>query len=232
MLKMVSVIETPIAESVDENACLLGIQNGEDGKQALYQMPIDLVIRKGTGGCVALLKGFVLPVEDWKDCEEVPGYRFTLQLLDKDIHSTYYPCVTVNPTSMVTAQEFGLCTTAETFDGGMIFWAKSAPTEPISITAAFLATNTGASSVGSNYVLPVATSDTLGGIKLGTGLTSEPDGTVSVCFEFDDTIVASKQDIVEMMTDVFVGDYIPTDSGSMIATKEEITEMLTEVFTQ
>ena len=32
----------------------------------------------------------------------------------------------------------------------------------------------------SNYVLPVATSDTLGGIKLGDGLEGEPDGTVNV----------------------------------------------------
>lgn len=32
----------------------------------------------------------------------------------------------------------------------------------------------------SNYALPVATSDTLGGVKLGDGLEGEPDGTVNV----------------------------------------------------
>ena len=49
-----------------------------------------------------------------------------------------------------------------------------------------LASNTGESgniqtgSVGGLYVLPVATADTLGGVKIGSGIKQLPDGTISV----------------------------------------------------
>ena len=209
MIKTVDVTKKPIAKKIDENACLLGIQSNEDGKQALYQMPIDLIIEKDTGGCTALIKDLTLPVESWENCEEVSGCCFTLRLTDKDIRSIYYPCVTVNTSSVLTARKSGLCPTAETFD------VPSA-----------------SGCDGTNYVLPVATSDTLGGIKLGDGLECKPDGTVSVYSELDDTMIASKHDISEMMTDVFAENYIPTDGDSVIATKKEIDEMLNEVFTQ
>lgn len=231
MLKTVAVTEKPIAERIDDNACLLGIQSDEDGKRSLYQMPIDLIAEKYADGCTALIKSLTLPVENWESCEGVSGNRFTLRLADKDIRSVYYPCVTVNMPSIITARESGLCPTAETFDGGIAFWTESVPTEPIALTAAFLVPGASGGG-GSNYVLPVATSDTLGGIKLGKGLESKPDGTVSVYYEFDDAAVASKQDVSEMMTDVFLGNYVPSDSDSAIATKKEVTEMLNEVFAE
>lgn len=231
MIKTVDVTKKPIAKKIDENACLLGIQSNEDGKQALYQMPIDLIIEKDTGGCTALIKDLTLPVESWENCEEVSGCCFTLRLTDKDIRSIYYPCVTVNTSSVLTARKSGLCPTAETFDGGIVFWTELVPTEPIALTAAFLVPSASGCD-GTNYVLPVATSDTLGGIKLGDGLECKPDGTVSVYSELDDTMIASKHDISEMMTDVFAENYIPADGDSVIATKKEIDEMLNEVFTQ
>ena len=41
---------------------------------------------------------------------------------------------------------------------------------------------------GGGYVLPKATAETLGGVKIGNGLSSETDGTASVAYATDATV--------------------------------------------
>lgn len=60
------------------------------------------------------------------------------------------------------------------------------------------------SGAGTEYVLPVATADQLGGVKIGEGIDAESDGTISVNkTELLDEITADESDAQEMLADVF-----------------------------
>ncbi len=54
------------------------------------------------------------------------------------------------------------------------------------------------------YVLPIASADQLGGVKIGSGIDSASDGTISVDkSELLDQVTAEENDTEEMLADVF-----------------------------
>ena len=61
----------------------------------------------------------------------------------------------------------GMCSSAETVDGAVRFWARKVPAENLEATLALLTPGTGelgAAGGGSAYVLPVATTETPAGV--------------------------------------------------------------------
>ena len=119
-----------------------------------------------------------------------------------------------------------MCSSAETVDGAVRFWARKIPTADLSATLALLTPGTGelgAAGGGSAYVLPVASADTLGGVKIGKGISITEDGTISVSgggIGEDDVATA------EEMAEIFGG----TGEDGTVATDEEVAEVFREIF--
>lgn len=64
--------------------------------------------------------------------------------------------------------------------------------------------SSGGGSGGEGYVLPVATASRLGGVKIGEGIDSSPDGTISVDkMKLLDETIASESDTEEMLSGIF-----------------------------
>lgn len=64
--------------------------------------------------------------------------------------------------------------------------------------------NPGSGSGGAEYVLPVATASRLGGVKIGSGIDSSSDGTISVDkLKLLDEAIATENDTNEMLTGIF-----------------------------
>lgn len=105
------------------------------------------------------------------------------------------PSLTILPEGEDAAFACGLAPFAQTLDGVLRVYAKSAPTAPIPASlvlqgdsSIFLLSGNGG---GINPLLP-ATADTLGGVKVGSGLNVGPDGTLSV----DAEAVMTNEDLV------------------------------------
>lgn len=84
-----------------------------------------------------------------------------------------YPDVALHAESLDAAKAAGLSPTAQTLDNKIRFWARSIPAQKLKATVALLGGN-------GNYVLPIATGTTLGGVMVGDGLAITEDGILSV----------------------------------------------------
>ena len=122
-----------------------------------------------------------ISASDWNGCEG--EYPYTASVEREEIKATHIPIVALHRDSLAVAEAAGMCSSAETVDGAVRFWARKIPTVDLSATLALLTPGTGelgAAGGGSAYVLPVASADTLGGVKIGKGISITEDGTISV----------------------------------------------------
>lgn len=92
---------------------------------------------------------------------------------------THLPLVNIDEESEDVAFVCGLRMQAEAYDGYVRFWARSLPAEDITCTVDLVGRGESADGSGS-YVLPAASAQVLGGVKVGTGLKVEKDGTLSI----------------------------------------------------
>ncbi len=127
---------------------------------------------------------------------------------------TMVPIVSVAKADMDAALEAGMYPFAETGEGIVTFYAASAPEDDIAVTIVLIKTDGSAETLGSDatatYTLPIASATTLGGVKIGDGISVADDGTISV-----DTT-----EITETVTDAI-------ESAS--ATDEEAAEAISDV---
>lgn len=133
-------------------------------------------------------------------CIDIPQDAITVDMV---------PVVSILPQYMEAAKKCGLGTTARTLDGKLRFYADREPdTELSAMLTLFRASsgisgNWGGAGTG-GYVLPAATAATLGGVKVGSGVDVEPDGTISVDTPgLLDDAVAADGEVEEMLDDVF-----------------------------
>lgn len=135
--------------------------------------------------------------DDQSVAGEIDDYPLVLDVVCEEAHSSLFPHVSLNKTSLDVANVAGLCPTIQALDGILRFWAKKVPTKDMYGTAAFLTSGamTGSGSGGSAYVLPAATSTTLGGVRVqqGSGLTIDGDGNIAI----DAATEEETQDIYE-----------------------------------
>lgn len=118
------------------------------------------------------------------------------------------PFLTVLPEGMAAADACGLAPYAETREGAVRVFARRAPTAEIPASLALAGDASGFCVVGSEetYVLPPATRDALGGVKIGEGVEVTPDGTVSVDGErIAESAAASDESAQAMLDKVFGG---------------------------
>ena len=123
----------------------------------------------------------VIPAEGWTETGE-QDLNYTADVPQKDTKATHIPMVAIHKDSLAIAGAAGMCSSVETVDGAVRFWARKAPESDLSATLVLLTPGTGelgAAGGGSAYVLPVASAETLGGVKIGKGISITEDGTIS-----------------------------------------------------
>ena len=111
------------------------------------------------------------------------------------------PEVVFHKSSLLTASKAGICAEAETSDGALRLWARRKPDADMTARVRLMVPTQGG---GDAYVLPTATAERLGGVKIGENVSVEGDGTISVrADELLNDAVASAEDINKTLDNVF-----------------------------
>lgn len=160
----------------------------------------------------AIIKEITIPAEGWEWDESEGGamggmddYRMYVDVSVQEATADMFPSVALHKDSLETAKRAGLCPSTQTMAGAVRFWSRNEPEMDMSATLALLSSSgSGTGGGGGSYVLPVATSTTLGGVKLGEGFSTTPDGTLSYTGTGlpEDAVVASDE-TAEMLDEVF-----------------------------
>lgn len=135
----------------------------------------------------AIIKEITIPADGWTwdESEDVgmggmDDYRMYKDVAVTEATEDMFPNVALHKDALETAKRAGLCPTIQTLAGSIRFWAKNQPYADMDATLALLSSSgNGQTGGGGTYVLPVATATTLGGVKLGEGFSTTPDGTLS-----------------------------------------------------
>lgn len=135
----------------------------------------------------AIIKEITIPADGWmwNESEDagmggMDEYRMYKDVAVTEATEEMFPNVALHKDALETAKQAGLCPTAQTVTGAVRFWARYEPMQDMAATLALLsASGSGQTGGGGTYVLPVATATTLGGVKLGEGFSTTPDGTLS-----------------------------------------------------
>lgn len=178
-----------------------GLVTYDDLQDAVEKACKDLVETMVTGG-IKKSVNFAIRTGDWnKDPEKVNGYGFYYDLKDTEITASMIPDTVITEASQDTAKLAGMSTTATAYAGYVRMKCVARPDGEIAGTCHLL--GKGANSAGATTVigdLPVATADTLGGVKVqeGSGLKIDNDGNLSV-----DT--ASEGESTGAMDEIFNG---------------------------
>lgn len=146
-----------------------------------------------------------IPRTGWTALDPPKGdYKYQCDLTVEDSKESHYPEAALSIESLATAEACGLCPTIQTLDGKIRFWAKKQPKADMAGTYALFAHGkyAGTDNSGGGYTLPVASSDTLGGVKVGDGLEVSGDGKLRV-IGLSEESVASDESIRQMVADSF-----------------------------
>lgn len=154
-----------------------------------------------------------IPRNAWAEVEEDIGeepfdgmdeYRYYADVVVAGITEDQFPAVALYREALPVARDAGVCPTAQSFTGYLRFWARNEPLEDMAATVAlFTQGATGGAGGGGKYVLPVATTTTLGGVKIGSGISVEKDGTISSEGKVAPEQVASVGDAEEMLDEIY-----------------------------
>ena len=188
--------------------------NTSDGVLTVYSQKVpsevisaSLTLYSAAGGSASVYTSEItIPTTGWVADATMEDYELSYTLADANITAEMTPQITIYPDSLDDAAECGLCRTCQTTDGGIIFYAHTAPKN--AIPALF----TGITSSGTPIVdLPIATATKLGCIKLGENMIGKADGTVDVNINIDDDsfdneverVVAGESDVKDAIDEVW-----------------------------
>lgn len=105
-----------------------------------------------------------------------PNGGYTLDIEVEKAREESYPSVSLHKSSLGVAQEAGLSASVQSLAGVLRFWSEQLPSETMTATAAMFFRSTGTG------FMPVATKETLGGVKVqdGSGLNLDDAGNISL----------------------------------------------------
>ncbi len=133
------------------------------------------------GGAKVSVVDITIPTEGWTD-DGAGRYPYHVDIPVDGVTTQIIPRLTILSEGEDIAITCGLCPRVQTLDGVLRVSAAALPDAeiPASLTLQGSGGNLSGGSGGGNYVLPVATAHTLGGVKVGQGMTAAADGTISV----------------------------------------------------
>ena len=137
---------------------------------------------------------------DLEDAEDIVEGELYLDLPVEEAVEGLIPQVMLHKAAQNIAKAAGMSASSRVLDGAVRFWVQQAPTEDMAATLVLLSADGGCGP----YVLPAATKDRFGGVKLGDGSSTTPDGTLS--YEgsgLPDEAIVTTGDTEQMLDDVF-----------------------------
>lgn len=216
-----------------------GLVSYDDLQAAVNVACKELVDSMATGGIKKTIT-FTIPVDGWlKDADRINGYGFYYDLPDADTTANMIPDVTIAESSLETARQAGICSTAVTYAGYIRLKSVERPAGNIDGSCNLLMRGeTGAGGAGS-YVLPAATETSLGGVivEKGSGLTVDKDGRIAIDAATDEDVSGAIDEVFggetpdeENPDDGSTGDEGTSGGGYEIAGDEEVSDMITDIF--
>lgn len=152
------------------------------------------------------IRDITIPAAGWiqsPGSDEAAALGYTIDLAVEGVTEAVYPSVAVHKAALEAANTAGLCPAVQALAGVLRFWAQTPPKTNLSATAILM---TPGNMVGSSagYVLPVATATRLGGVKIGSGITASPDGTITASSSgIPPETVVSAADTEQMLDEIF-----------------------------
>ena len=135
-----------------------------------------------------------IPAEGWEEITDPEdGDGFYIEVPCEEAEPDLIPLLTIIPAHLGLAEDCGLTTYAKTVRGALRVFAKQPPSSEISASLALLGVVQNIddklpSNGGGAYVVPTATANRAGVMKVGDGLVAAPDGTVSVAKASDEEV--------------------------------------------
>ena len=161
---------------------------------------------------------------DWLEDEN--GFYYEIE--DENITSNMMPVVTLAAESLRTAYNAGMYQTAESFDGYVKITTVERPSDTITLTCGLYVQGNVVISGGDTYVLPPATANTLGGVKIGEGVNVTSDGTISIN---GNTV---SEDVInnygDQIANNIANNYADQIVNAAISSDQETEEMLDDVY--
>lgn len=182
-----------------------GLVTYDDLQNAVEKACKDMVESLASGGIKKTIEA-TIPADQWvSDPNPTNGYIYIYDLTDPEITEKQKPDVTVAEDSLAAAFACGMCQAANTFNGYVRLKSVDKPTEDIKITCTLSEKGgSGTAGGGGEYVLPVASDSTLGGIKSSDTLTVDADGTAhALAAEISPEGFATEAEVDAVLNDVF-----------------------------
>lgn len=167
-----------------------------------FQDGIEEAIRKAENGGAVIVE-VVIPRNTWNKQETgEQEYPYYADITLEAARESSFPYVSLHKGSINTAAKAQMCPTAQTSDGVLRLWAKNIPDADMNATVALLKASGSAGEGSGSYVLPTATAERLGGVKIGENIDVTSDGTISSNGRLDPSQVATDEDIREMIENI------------------------------
>ena len=154
----------------------------------------------------AVVFDITIPVSAWKRLDNGGTYQYYADVTDERIKSDLSPDITPDEASMEIAAASGICAAVNSYDGSLRLKSRRPPSGDINAVLRLFknGVNVNVQGGGDAYVLPTATAERLGGVKIGENVSVKGDGTISVrADELLNGAVASAEDINETLDNVF-----------------------------
>lgn len=157
-----------------------------------------------------------IPGKGWVNSTEMQAYPWQLDIVLSEVTAEMWPTLTVRALSLQVAVECGLAPIVQSMAGLIRVYAVTAPVADI-VADLFLQIElpeiegisaNGGGSAGMQ-ALPIATTESLGAVKIGKNVQVQPDGTISVDgggmlnIEAVNGLVASESETQAMLDSVF-----------------------------
>lgn len=177
--------DNPVAAAV-ESVIQEKIESGEVVSRDTVKNMINTA--DASGGTVGLASfDFAIPVSAWTADETATDSYVYYADIANDLVSlaSHIPDVTLDKSSLDTARACGMAPSADILEDGKVrVYAQAVPAAEISGTCRLWAVSTGTGSDddgegGSENTMPVASTTTLGGVKIGDGINVSADGTIT-----------------------------------------------------
>lgn len=173
----------------------------EEAHQIIYGM----VNEAAAGMSRTVIVDIILPAADWQ-AEETPEKGFVLDYPLPEATDKHYPSVALHRESLETAKLAEVCPTMQSLNGLLRFWANKQPEADMAATVKLVTPTVEIEGVsggtGGRYVLPIASSNRLGGVKIGKNVQITQDGTISV-EDAKTTDFATDEEVAAMLEEVF-----------------------------
>lgn len=183
-------------------------QGMQEADEKLSDMSAQLDNMSALVSNIAVRREITIPKEGWATgADEVKEGALYIDIPQEDVTEEMIPYISLYPLDADTAKACGMSTSARTLEGVVRLYAKQAPENEIRATLLLFFANSetgGSSSGGGTYVLPVATANRLGGVKIGAHVNVTKDGTISVDDEKLLTeVTVSENETNEVLDEIF-----------------------------